>query len=141
MDIQIATLCKSATEFPNQEMVIVGTIDTLAAPKLPVVIPQCAIAMRLCITPEDSGDHKFSVNIIDEDGSSLDDNMPIIADMPIDLPDAVPFITRNLILNLQGLQFKHEGIYYIDLSLDEELINRVPLRVLLIDEGAEEQPA
>jgi len=61
--------------------------------------------------------------------------------MPIDLPDAVPFITRNLILNLQGLQFKHEGIYYIDLSLDEELINRVPLRVLLIDEGAEEQPA
>jgi len=137
MDIQIATLCKSATEFPNQEMVIVGTMDTLAAPELPVVIPQCAIAMRLCITPEDSGDHKFAVNIIDADGNSLDDNMPIVADMPIDLPDTIPFITRNLILNLQGLRFPEDGIYSIDLTLDEELIQRIPLRVLQVEEGAE----
>lgn len=137
MDIQIATLCKSATEFPNQEMVIVGTIDTIAAPELPIVIPQCALAMRLCITPEDSGEHQFSVNIIDADGNSLDENMPITAEMPIDLPDEVPFLTRNLILNLQGLKFPEDGIYSVDMLLDDELIQRVPLRVLKIDENGE----
>ena len=134
MDIQIATLCKSATEFPNQEMVIVGTLDTIAAKELPVVIPTCAIALRICITPEDSGKHQFGVNVIDGDGNSLDENMPIMADMPIDLPETIPFITRNLILNLQGLKFKEAGVYSIDMTLDEELIQRIPLRVLQLDE-------
>jgi hypothetical protein len=140
MDIQIATLCKSATEFPNQELVIVGTIDTIAAPKMPVVIPQCSIAMRICITPDDSGKHQFGVNIIDADGISLDENMPIIADMPIDLPETIPFLTRNLILNLQGLKFPAVGIYSIDMTLDGELIQRVPLRVLKLgDDGKPEE--
>lgn len=140
MDIQIATLCKSATEFPNQEMVIVGTLDTIAAAELPVVIPQCAIAMRICITPEDTGENKFGVNIIDQDGTSLDKNMPIIADMPIELPESVPFLTRNLILNLQGLKFETAGVYSIDLTLNEELIQRIPLRVIKLDEkGQPEQ--
>lgn len=137
MDIQIATLCKSATEFPNQEMVIVGTLDTIAAAELPVVIPQCAIAMRICITPEDSGKHQFGVNIIDGDGNSLDENMPIMADMPIELPESVPFLTRNLILNLQGLKFPEDGVYSIDMTLNDELIQRVPLRVLKLNEGGQ----
>lgn len=111
-------------------MVISGTFDTLAGPAMPLVHPACVLAMRLCITPEDSGDHKFSVNIIDADGAPLDDKMPIEADMPIELPDNVPFMTRNLILNLQGLKFPDDGVYYVDISIDDELVSRVPLRIV-----------
>lgn len=138
MDIQIATLCDYAADY-NGKMVINGTFDTLAAPKMPVVHPHCCLAMRLCITPEDSGQRKFCVNIIDADGNSLDEKMPIEADMPIELPDQVPFMTRNLILNLQGLSFPEDGIYSIDISVDDELITRIPLRIVEHDPAAQQQ--
>ena len=120
-------------------MVITGTFDTLAGKAMPLVHPTCVLAMRLCITPEDSGQHKFTVNIIDEDGNSLDEKMPIEADMPIELPENVPFMTRNLILNLQGLQFPADGVYSIDISVDDELVTRIPLRIVELDEN--NQPA
>ncbi len=139
MDIQIATLCDFAADY-NGKMVISGTFDTLAGQAMPLVHPACVLAMRLCITPEDSGDHKFTVNIIDADGTALDDKMPIEADMPIELPDNVPFMTRNLILNLQGLKFPEDGVYYVDISIDEELVSRVPLRIVeMSQEQAQQQ--
>jgi len=134
MDIQIATLCDFAADY-NGKMVISGTFDTLAGQAMPLVHPSCVLAMRICITPEDSGQHKFTVNIIDADGNPLDEKMPIEADMPIDLPANVPFMTRNLILNLQGLKFPTDGVYYVDLSIDEELVSRVPLRIIEVKEG------
>ncbi len=137
MDIQIATLCDFAADY-NGKMVITGTFDTLAGKVMPLVHPTCVLAMRLCITPEDSGQHKFTVNIIDEDGNSLDDKMPIEADMPIELPENVPFMTRNLILNLQGLKFPSDGVYSIDISVDDELVTRIPLRI--VEMGEENKP-
>jgi hypothetical protein len=74
------------------------------------------------------------VNIIDGDGKSLDDKMPIDADMPIEIPEDVPFVTRNLILNLQGLRFHEAGVYFVDISIDNELVQRLPLRVVQVDQ-------
>lgn len=139
MDIQIATLCDFAADY-NGKMVVSGTIDVLAAPALPIVQPHCCLALRLCITPEDNGSHKFTVNIIDGDGKSIDAKMPIKADMPVDLPEEVPFLHRNLILNLQGLKFAEPGVYFIDVSIDEELIQRLPLRVVKVDPKNDQQP-
>ncbi|MFK7909904.1 MAG: hypothetical protein AB8F34_04800 [Akkermansiaceae bacterium] len=133
MDIQIATLCEHAADY-NGRFVVSGTIDVLPAVKLPVVQPQCCLALRICITPEDNGAHTFSVNIIDGDGKSLDEKMPIQADMPIEIPDDVPFLTRNLILNLQGLRFEETGVYFVDITIDDELVQRLPLRVLQIEQ-------
>ena len=138
MDIQIATLCDFAADY-NGKMVLNGTIDVLAAPALPIVQPHCCLALRLCITPEDNGSHKFTVNIIDGDGKSLDDKMPINADMPVELPEDVPFVHRNLILNFQGLKFNEAGVYFLDISIDDELIQRLPIRVVQVDQ--QQQPA
>lgn len=133
MDIQIASLCDFAADY-NGKMVVSGTIDVLAAPALPIIQPHCCLAIRLCITPEDNGQHKFTVNIIDGDGKSLDEKMPIEADMPVELPEEVPFLTRNLILNLQGLRFTEPGVYFVDISIDDELMQRLPLRVVKVDQ-------
>jgi len=129
MDIQIATLCDFAADYQGK-MVVSGTFDTLVAQDFPVVHPQCALALRICMTPEDNGQHKFSVNIIDADGKSLDDKMPIIADMPIEMPENIPFVTRNMVMNLQGLQFPAAGIYSVDIHVDDELVARIPLRII-----------
>ncbi|MBK1791562.1 DUF6941 family protein [Persicirhabdus sediminis] len=139
MDIQIATLCDFAADY-NGKMVVSGTFDTLAAQALPVVHPMCTLAIRLCITPEDNGQHKFSVTLIDADGKAIDDKMPIVADMPVELPDSVPFMTRNLLLNLQGLRFPEDGFYSIDISIDDELEKRIPLRIVKVDQN-QQQPA
>lgn len=134
MDIHIATLCDFAADY-NGKLVISGTIDVLAAPALPIVQPHCCLVLRLCITPEDNGNNKFTVNIIDGDGKSIDAKMPIKADMPVELPDEVPFLHRNLILNLQGLKFTKTGVYFIDVCIENELIQRLPLRVVQIDKN------
>ena len=139
MDIQIATLCDFAADY-NGKMVVSGTIDVLAAPALPIVQPHCCLALRLCITPEDNGAHKFTVNIIDGDGKSIDAKMPIKADMPVDLPEDVPFLHRNLILNLQGLKFNEVGVYFIDVSIDGDVIQRLPLSIIKVDAKNNQQP-
>ena len=136
MDIQIATLCDFAADY-NGKLVISGTFDTLVARAVPVVHPACALAMRICFTPEDAGRHKLSINIIDEDGESLDpNNMPIEPEFEVQFPKNVPFLTRNIVLNLQGLRFQKMGIFSIDIGCDGEILVRLPLRVLQVNQGA-----
>ena len=79
-------------------------------------------------------DHRMTINIIDEDGKSVDPaKMPIRADMPIKVPDEVPFLTRNLVLNFQGLKFPDEGIYHVDVTIDGRVVIRLPLRVVKVE--------
>ena len=141
MDIQIATLCDFAADY-NGKLVISGTFDTLAARAVPVVHPSCALAMRFCFTPEDAGRHKLSINIINEDGESLDpNNMPIEPEFEVQLPKNVPFLTRNIVMNLQGLRFPKGGIYSIDLGCDGELLMRLPLRIVQVQQPQAEPVA
>ena len=135
MDIQIATLCDFAADY-NGKLVVSGTFDTLAARSLPVVHPACALALRFCFTQEDAGRHQLSINIIDEDGVSLDPaNMPIKPEFDVQLPKNAPFLTRNLVMNLQGLRFPEDGIYSIDIGCDGEILVRLPLRVVQVQQG------
>lgn len=134
MDIQIATLCDFASDY-NGKLVINGTFDTLASQQLPVVQPMCSLAIRFCFTPEDTGAHKLSITIIDEDGNALDpENMPIEPEFEIQLPKNIPFMTRNMVMNLQGLAFSKAGIYSVDIGCDGELMVRLPLRILQVNE-------
>ena len=138
MDIQIASLCDFAADYQGK-LVVTGVFDTLAARAMPVVHPHCALALRFCFTPEDSGRHKLSINIIDEDGTPLDPtNMPIEPEFDVTLPPNVPFLTRNLMLNLQGLRFANAGIYSVDIGCDGEVLQRLPIRIVHVN--AEGQP-
>ena len=58
--------------------------------------------------------------------------MPIRADMPVQVPDEAPFLTRNLVLNFQGLKFPNAGIYSVDITVDGELVMRLPLRIVQV---------
>ena len=136
MDIQIATLCDFAADYQGK-LCIQGTFDSLYARQVPIQHPSCSLALRICFTDADAGSHKLSINVVDEDGQSLDEErMPIDADFQVQLPDNEPFLTRNLILNLQGLVFKTEGIYSVDISIDDELYSRIPLRIVKVDQPA-----
>ena len=80
--------------------------------------------------------------LIDADGNPIDrEKMPLKAEMPVQVPDNVTFVTRNLVLNFQGLKFEKAGIYSVDVSVDEELVARLPLRIVQVpqQEGAPKQ--
>ncbi len=138
MDLQVATLCDFAAEYQGK-MVISGTFDALAAKATPIVHPQCSLAMRFCFTPEDDGDHELQISIIDEDGKPINDKMPIKGGMPVQMPENVAFMTRHLVVGFQGLTFPRPGIYSVDILVDAELIQRLPLRIVQVQEGQEQQ--
>ena len=82
------------------------------------------------------GRHQLSINIINEDGEPLEpNNMPIKPDFEVQLPNNTPFLTRNIVMNLQGLRFPEAGIYSIDIGCDDEILVRLPLRIVQVTQG------
>jgi hypothetical protein len=53
----------------------------------------------------------------------------------VQLPKNAPFLTRNVVMNLQGLRFPQDGIYSVDIGCDGEIIVRLPLRVVHVQQG------
>ena len=50
MNIQVAVLCDAATD-DNGKLNLLGSFDTIYAPQLPAVHPQCAVALRVTFQP------------------------------------------------------------------------------------------
>ena len=125
MDILVSTLCDFAADYQGK-LCIQGGFDSLVARQFPVVHPVCAVALRICLTPEDEGTHELGLSIVDADGTPLDkERMPIKINFPVPaFPEGASFFTRNLIMNFQGLRFEKPGNYSIDLTVDGELASR-----------------
>ena len=132
MEIQVATLCDSASDY-NGKLCILGTFDTICSSGLPIVHPHCSLALRLCFKPGDEGQRTVTVSFINDDGKPIME--PFREKIDIKLPDEAYFLTRNLILNFQRLTFANVGQFSIDVSVDEEMLARIPLRVLLYKRG------
>jgi hypothetical protein len=135
MDILVSTLCDFAADYQGK-LCIQGGFDTLVARQFPVVHPSCALALRLCITPDDEGKHTMELSIVDPDGIPLDkQRMPIKIELPVPtLPEDAAFLTRNLIMNFQGLKFDIPGNYSVDIKIDGELSSRIPFRLIQVQD-------
>lgn len=126
MDIQIAVLCDAATE-SGGKLNLLGAFDAICAPQMPIVHPQCSIALRMSFTKVEEGPHKLRFSFVDEDGKSI---MPGI-DLPFEVrvPEEALFVTTNFIVSIQQLRFEKEGLYSIDVAMDGRREAAVPLVV------------
>jgi hypothetical protein len=138
MDIQIATLCDSAAEYGGK-LCIMGTFDQIFARQFPVVHPHCCLVLRLCFRAGDEGNHKLGIAIIDADGKPI--MPPIEGELGVQLPPDAYFITRNLPLNIQGIQFKEAGQYAIEVSIDGKSVASIPLAVMQVPGGPQQEAA
>ncbi len=129
MDIQVATLCDSAADY-HGKLCVLGAFDTIVAPRVPAVHPQCAVALRVVFRKEEEGEHGMSVRIIDEDGQHI--VPPIDAKVNVQIPEEVFFLSRNAILNLQQLKFPKAGLYEVEIAFDNEARASVPLQVRVV---------
>jgi hypothetical protein len=126
MNIQVAVLCDAATD-DNGKLNLLGAFDTIYAPQLPAVHPQCAVALRVTFMSGDEGARKLVLNFVNADGRAI--MPPIEIPVAVALPDDAYFLTRNFIVNIQQLKFTEAGLYSVDIRLDGESRANIPLQV------------
>lgn len=127
MNIQVAVLCDAATS-DNEKLNLLGAFDTIYAPQLPAVHPQCAVALRITFQSGDEGKHTLQLNFMDADGRSIMPNFPPIP-VEVVLPEDIHFVTRNFIVNIQQLKFAGAGLYSVDVRIDGQSQAGIPLSV------------
>jgi hypothetical protein len=128
MNIQVSVLCDAATN-DNEKLSLLGAFDTIYAPQLPAMHPHCAVALRVTFMPGDEGARQLKFNFVNADGKSI--MPPIEIPVAVTLPDDAHFLTRNFILNFQGLTFAEAGLYSVDVLLDNKSQTSIPLSVKL----------
>jgi hypothetical protein len=133
MIVQIATLCDSAADYGGK-LCVMGSFDTLCAREFPVVHPQCSLALRFTFDHHESGRHGFSVRCLDPEGIEALPPFDPVVDVAFP-SEFVPFVTRNLVLNLQRVKFERPGIYTWEVMHHNAVVMRIPLRVTLFDES------
>jgi hypothetical protein len=133
MNIQVAVLCDAATD-DNGKLNILGCFDTIFAQQMPAVHPQCAVALRVAFQSGEEGARKFMLNFVDADGKSIMPPVPI--PVTVALPEDAHFLTRNFIVNIQGLKFAEAGVYSVDVRLDDKSEAAIPLWVKMLERPA-----
>lgn len=135
MNIQVAVLCDAATEDASLKLNILGAFDTIYAPQMPAVHPQCTVALRMTFQTGDEGTRKLTLNFINADGRPIMQGIPPLP-VQVTLPDDAHFLTRNFIVNIQQLRFDEPGLYSVDVRLDDESHAGIPLLVKLVERPA-----
>jgi hypothetical protein len=124
MRVEIFALCDAATVDAGK-LNMLGSFDTLWVAKMPVVHPQCAIALKVRFERIERGEHKVAVQFIDMDGRNV--IPPAQNVISINFPDDQATGSANLILNIQGLKLERLGEYSIDLAIDGQEKASLPL--------------
>ncbi|MBI5417284.1 hypothetical protein HZA55_04980 [Candidatus Poribacteria bacterium] len=127
MKIEIFVLCDAATNYQNK-LNILGTFDTIFSNTMPIIYPQCSVAVRFRFYQIEEGDHKISINITDSNGKSI--FQPLYTNVSIGFgKDGPTSLSTNLILNIQGLKLDKFGEYVINLAIDNKQEATLPLYV------------
>jgi hypothetical protein len=133
MQILLATLCDSAADYQGK-LSLLGAFDTVCARELPVVHPQCSLAIRICYEQGDAGRHQLRIRALDPAGQDCLPAFEPVIDVAFGA-QFMPFVTRNIVLNLQRVKFEKTGLHRFLIEHDGRLAATIPLRVTLLDEG------
>ena len=127
MNIEIYSLCDAATN-DRGKLNILGTFDTIWTKNIPVIHPQCSVALRIRFDSIERGEHRITVNFVDLDGKNIVPQMN--GAIRVDFPDGQRSGSSNLVLNIQGLRLEKYGEYSIDLAIDGRREGSLPLFVI-----------
>lgn len=126
MQIEVFSLCDAATS-GGGKLNMLGAFDTIWAKKMPVVHPQCTVALRIRFHSSEGTKHEVSVKLIDADGKHV--VPPTSGTINIKYLEGQRSNSANLILNIQGLKLEKYGEYSIDLAIAGQSRASLPLFV------------
>ena len=125
MFIEVFSLCDAATVDIAGKLNVLGAFDTISSGQMPVVYPQCAIALRIRFESIERGSHRVMVNFVDLDGKHIIPSANGVIN--INFPDEQRSGSANLIFNLQMLKLEKFGEYSFDLAVDGRKEVSLPL--------------
>ena len=129
MDIEVFVLCDAATDSAGK-LNVLGAFESLLARSVPVVHPQCAMALRMRFARIEEGDHEIKICLVEADG------LPVVPDLRagvhVKFHGQESSLAANIVMNLQRVQFKTAGEYSINLAVDGRFERAIPLAVRLI---------
>ena len=114
MQIEVFSLGDAATS-GGGKLNMLGACDTIWVKKMPVVHPQCTVALRIRFLSSEGSRHEVSVKFIDADGKHI--IPPTNGVIKIDYLQGQRTNSSNLILNIQNLKLVKYGEYSIDLAI------------------------
>ena len=136
MDIEVFVICDAATDSAGK-LNVLGAFDSLLARSVPVVHPQCTVALRMRFARIEEGDHKIKISLVDADGRPVVPDLD--AGMHIRFHGAESSLAANMVMNLQRVQFKTAGEYSINLAVDGRFERAIPFAVRLIQPEASQK--
>lgn len=120
-DLQAALLCDDVRQERNGKFILIGLFDSLGSPTFPLRYPRVFLVTRWC---SGEGDFKQRTRIIRPDMSSL---VAQGKDIPVKLNSTEATATNVEVF--MNLEFKEPGTHWIEISLDQDMKIRFPLRV------------
>ena len=129
-DLQCSLLCEEIRQEANGNFFLIGVINFIRVPKLPVV------ALRLCVFNRwTAGVGQFiqSVRIL------APDQVTVLGkhELKFALQDAV--VSATNVTAFQQVEFKTAGAYYIEVLVDDVMKLRYPVPVLLAPPPPQQQ--
>lgn len=126
MNIEAFLLCDAATE-QQGKLNVLGAFDSIWAKQTPVKHIACSVATRIRFEEIEAGSHSVRIRIIDQDGINIGPQHE--SNISINVGAGSDTSLVNLVLNIQGLEFRSYGKYRIDLAINGEIKTSLPLWV------------
>jgi hypothetical protein len=129
MELTLALLADYANISREGKLNIMGIFEQIFALNFPAVHAQMQLVMRLESTPFEAGTHPLHVAFIDADAREL---FAIPGSVAIPDSRAGENITTNQIFVLNGVTLPKAGVYEFVISINDQELGRVPLRVMAV---------
>ena len=126
MNVEAFLLGDAATDSVGK-LNVLGAFDALNVQNFPFVLPHCSVAVRMRLQRIEQGSHKLTIHFIDDDGKFV--IPPLDGGFEMNIGGNERSGVANMIINLQNLNFEHEGEYALVLAVDWKEISRLPLQV------------
>jgi hypothetical protein len=127
MKVEIFTLCDAATTDAAGKLNILGSFDRLNAKQIPVIHPQCSLAIKLRFERVEEGKKRLRIAFVDSDGAAVMPTLDATTEVRFQGNDSTS--TVSLALNIQQLKLPRFGEYSIDLAVDDRHESSIPLFV------------
>lgn len=136
MELRLAVLSDYAAVTDQGKLVIAGIFDVISTEGLPSAHPRVALALRIHLLPEESGEHKLSVQYVGPDGNKiLEFGGPIPAPPQFDPENGSD---AQFVINFEPLPIQAVGRHAFEIFLDDEFADAVALNIVGVDAPPEE---
>ena len=130
-DLQCSLLCEQIRREASGNFFIIGVIDGIATPQLPMMIPQLCVFNRWTAGV---GQFKECVRLIAPDQTTVLTK----SEAKFELKDPAQYCT--IPTAFRQMEFKTPGVYFIEVLVDDVMKLRYPMPVVLVQQNPNPQP-